>query len=486
MKLTLLFTFLLFTTVINAQWVQEGSDIDGQVNNEAIGNAVDMPDQFTLAVGAKSSSLVNGFQAGKSSVYRWNGSTWSLKGNPLFGSAPASYFGTSVSMPDSNTLAVSAPSYMNKGQVKIFNWNGTSWVQKGIDLLGDSVSGPFGASVCMPDSNTIAIGISDRSSFGSSKTGQVKVFKWDGNSWLQRGNLISGDSTGDQLGWSVSMPDSNTLAVSAPYATGPNKINCGEVKIFNWQGNSWVQKGADIFGEASNDFSGESISMPDSITVAIGAPVNDGSGPSAGHARIFRWNGSSWLQKGLDIDGEASGDYSGRALSMPDSNTIAIGAFFNQGNGIDAGHVRVFAWDGSSWSQKNQDLDGEAAFDRFGESVHMPEANIVCAGATANDGSFTDAGHVRVFRDTSFTTGITSNSSTKKQLKIYPNPAEHYFFFEADQIDENEELIVCDMQGRKVLRRMIDQSREKIEISWDAGIYFVRYGDSIKKLVITK
>jgi len=487
MKPILLLSFLLIAITINAQWAQQGLDIDGQFNNEKIGNAVDMPDPFTLAVGAKSSSLVNGFQAGKVSVHRWNGNSWSLKGTPLFGSAPANNFGTSVSMPDSNTLAVSAPSYMNKGQVKIFNWNGSSWVQKGIDLLGDSVSGPFGALVCMPDSNTIAVGISDRNSFGSSKTGQVKVFRWDGNSWLQRGNLISGDSTGDQLGWSVSMPDSNTLAVSAPFADGANKNDCGEVKIFSWSGISWVQKGASIFGEASSDFSGESISMPDSNTLAIGAAVNDGNGPASGHARVFRWNGTNWLQKGLDIDGEASGDYSGKALSMPDSNTIAIGAFFNQGNGIDAGHVRVFSWNNSSWTQKGMDLDAESAGDRFGESVHMPEANIVCAGATENDGSFTNAGHVRVFRDTSFSTGLAVFQEAETALIIYPNPTKNNFIFKVDRLLLNQRMQILSMQGQVIFESRKKTTEQVISVNdWDAGIYFVRYGDSIKKLVITK
>ena len=45
--------------------------------------------------------------------------------------------------------------------------------------------------------------------------------------------------------------------------------------------------------------------------VAIGADYNDGNGYNAGHVRIYDWNGSSWVQQGQDIDGEAAGDYSG-------------------------------------------------------------------------------------------------------------------------------------------------------------------------------
>ncbi len=31
----------------------------------------------------------------------------------------------------------------------------------------------------------------------------------------------------------------------------------------------------------------------------------------AGHVRVYEYNGSSWIQLGQDIDGEAAGDHSG-------------------------------------------------------------------------------------------------------------------------------------------------------------------------------
>jgi hypothetical protein len=83
--------------------------------------------------------------------------------------------------------------------------------------------------------------------------------------------------------------------------------------------------------------------MGDANTVAIGAPYNDESGNSAGHVRLYKWNGIAWIQKGQDIDGEAAGDYSGQGVSMPDTNTVAIGAPGNSGLISAAGHVRIFS-----------------------------------------------------------------------------------------------------------------------------------------------
>jgi hypothetical protein len=79
--------------------------------------------------------------------------------------------------------------------------------------------------------------------------------------------------------------------------------------------------------------------------VAIGAPRNDGNGSDAGHVRIYRWDGSVWIQRGGDIDGEAADDWSGWAVALSaDGDTVAIGAPRNDGNGSDAGHVRVVAF----------------------------------------------------------------------------------------------------------------------------------------------
>jgi hypothetical protein len=54
--------------------------------------------------------------------------------------------------------------------------------------------------------------------------------------------------------------------------------------------------------------------------------LNDGNGSNSGHVRIYSWNGASWQQKGADIDGEAADDRSGLSVSMPDANTVALGA----------------------------------------------------------------------------------------------------------------------------------------------------------------
>jgi len=161
---------------------------------------------------------------------------------------------------------------------------------------------------------------------------------------------------------------------------------------------TWTQVGDDIDGEAASDRSGTSVSLSsDGTRVAIGAPENDG----AGHVRVYAESGGTWTQVGSDIDGEAAGDQSGRSVSMSSDGTrVAIGAYGNDGAGTNAGHVRMYAESGGAWTQVGNDIDGEAAGDSSGFSVSMSsDGTRVAIGSQGNDGAGTDAGHVRVFAE---------------------------------------------------------------------------------------
>ena len=70
-------------------------------------------------------------------------------------------------------------------------------------------------------------------------------------------------------------------------------------------------------------------------------------------------------QLGDDIDGEADSDQSGWSVSLSnDGRTVAIGSRYNDGNGNNSGHVRVYSHnDGTGWTLFGGDIDGEAAGD---------------------------------------------------------------------------------------------------------------------------
>ncbi len=109
--------------------------------------------------------------------------------------------------------------------------------------------------------------------------------------------------------------------------------------------------------------------------------------------------GSSWTKLGGDIDGEAANDQSGISTAISaDGTVIAIGGNFNDGNGADSGHVRVYKYTPSKtvavtsqsdasfgpigWTRLGDDIDGEAAGDQSGYSVSLSaDGTILAIGA---------------------------------------------------------------------------------------------------------
>ena len=162
----------------------------------------------------------------------------------------------------------------------------------------------------------------------------------------------------------------------------------GHVRVYKRDASdNWVQQGGDIDGEASGDRSGRGVSLSaDGSVLAIGAPNN-----SNGNGRLFRpWYGCIkempliiGSQLGDDIDGEATNDFSGgRSVSLSsDGRVLAIGATYNNnGNGHFSGHVRVYKRDASdNWVQLGDDIDGEKASDLSGGSVSLSADGSVLA-----------------------------------------------------------------------------------------------------------
>jgi hypothetical protein len=193
--------------------------------------------------------------------------------------------------------------------------------------------------------------------------------------------------------------DGDRVAIGA-IRNGGSFSDAGHVRIYSWNGSSWSQLGADIDGEGEDDRSGNSVSLDsDGDRVAIGGRRNDGGGGNAGHARIYSWDGSSWNQLGSDIDGEGADDRLGYSVSLDsDGDRVAIGGRRNDGNGSNAGHARIYSWDGSSWDQLGSDIDGEAADDFFGHSVSLDsDGDRVAIAGYLNDGNGSNSGHVRVY-----------------------------------------------------------------------------------------
>ena len=182
-------------------------------------------------------------------------------------------------------------------------------------------------------------------------------------------------------------------------ASDGTQENAGHARVYEWNGTSWNQMGDDIDGEAQADYSGYSVSISgDGTRVAIGAYLNDvsdGTVVNAGHARVFEWDGASWNQMGEDLDGRNQYDYDGYSVSLSgDGTRVIVGGVYTEGTGVS----RLFEWDGFTWNQIGKDVKGSNFNDLFGRSVSMSaDGKHVAIGADLNDDAGSNAGHTKVF-----------------------------------------------------------------------------------------
>ena len=156
--------------------------------------------------------------------------------------------------------------------------------------------------------------------------------------------------------------------------------------VFNININAqWLQIGSDIDGEAADDYFGSSIGMSgDGAFVAIGAPYNDGNGFNSGHIRVFENLSGVWSQVGIDIVGSNTGSYGHKnTISLSDDGAvIAIGIAGDYTNGNSSGLVRILQNMGGIWSQIGSGIYGTAAYDVFGNSVALSgDGSVVAVGS---------------------------------------------------------------------------------------------------------
>ena len=434
MKTSLLLPFLaivgLFSSHSMHAQIELGADIDGEAPGDELGWSVSLSaDGSRLAVGAPRNDG-GGTDAGQARVYAWDGMDWIQLGSDLDGEGPEDHFGESVSLSaDGNRLAVGAPendgSGIFAGKVRVFEWDGSNWTYLGAGINGAMLLDHFGTSVALSaDGNRLAVGAPTSTGGGTEpNTGQVRVYEWDEVGWAQLGADLNGAIVGGNFGRSLSLSaDGNWLAVGAAYADVDGELGAGQVKVFAWDGEEWTPLGTELHGEHTGDLFGKSVSLSaDGQTLAVGVPLNDAIGTEAGLVEVFVWGGAEWDLLGAPVYGEGWSDQSGTSVSLSaDGRRIAIGATHNDQTGLNAGHVRVFAWNGSAWTKLGADLNGEAMADFSGRSVSLSADGLrVAIGATGNDGNGELAGQVRVYE---VSVVSTEGLDPERQLWVYPNP----------------------------------------------------------------
>ena len=405
-------------------WIQLGADFDGQDVGDYFGDAVTMSSDGTvLAVGAPY-GFPGYVQVFKYASSKWTQLGADINGVPA---GDGVGHAVSLSG-DGTVLAVGAlySGESQSGCVRVYKYANSKWTQRGADINGKAAGDVLGHSVDLSSDGTVlAVGASG-SDVNGDNSGQVQVYKYANNIWTQMGTDIYGEAAGDKSGAKASVSlssDGTVLSVGAWGNDGANGSDSGHVRVYTYANSQWTQLGADIDGESTGDESGWAVSLSSNGTVlAVGSYLNSGSpGSQSGHVRVYQFANNDWTQLGADIDGEAACDYSGWSVSLSSNGTVlAVGADRNDGNGDYSGHVRVYKFASNKWTQLGVDIDGEAAADLFGESVSLSsDGTVLAVGAGFNDGNGHNSGHVRVYKFT--TTTPSTPQPTNKPTKSSTN-----------------------------------------------------------------
>lgn len=338
--------------------IEFGNPIIGDIEGGQFGFAVALNDiGDIIAGGAPTTNLSNGLA--QTYVFREPLSffintdvvkTWNKLGNDITGTENNETLGYSVSLNGSgNIMAVgSKGADVEAGFTQIFTYdtNTDNWILMGSAIEGENQYDADGACVSLNNSGDRVAIVGLRSS--ESTIGHVRVFEYDSNNW----NVLGGDVLDGFIG---STDDE------------------------------------DFYGITVCSISG------DGTRVIIGAPINDGNGSVdalRGRVRVYQYNGSSWVQIGSDINGLVDGELFGTAVAINNNGTkILVGA-----PGVGKGVVRRYEYNFTDWIKITPDIEGENEGELFGSSVAMnAEGDLIASGAPLGNGTISNSGSVLVY-----------------------------------------------------------------------------------------
>jgi len=265
--------------------------------------------------------------------------------------------------------------------------------QIGQDLEGEGASDQFGTDIALSANGTrVVIGGAFNDGNGAN-AGHARVFERNGNAWVQLGADLDGEAAEDRFGGAVAISNDGSRIAVGSYLNDGGGSSSGHVRIFDFAGGAWTQVGGDIDGEAGRG-SGWAVDLNGTGNrVVIGGP---GVGSVNGHVKVYQFIDGVWAQVGTTL---AAGAEFGHAVAISDDGNRIAASFPSASGSSQPGSTNVYDWNGAVWTQVGATIRGEGISDNSGGALSLSaDGSLLAIGANGNDGGGSSSGHVRVYR----------------------------------------------------------------------------------------
>lgn len=289
----------------------------------------------------------------------------------------------------------------NGGAAAIYNFNGSSWVQRATLFAPDAAQDDrFGHSVSIAE-NVAVVGAFWDDDRGAN-SGAAYVFRYNGLTWNFEAKLVPADGqAGDSFGFDVAI-HGTTIAVGA-YGDDDRGINSGATYVFTYNGSSWSQKQKLVAADgAGYDYFGLSVAVENN-RVVVGADLEDEVASNAGAAYVYKLVNGTFQQEAklLPLLAKAD-DHFGIDVSIS-GDTIVLGGDENDNAAPSAGAAYIYHFNGTQWQPHSMiQPSGTPSYESFGASVSVYGDTLVVGAPNAKNHSLTyphpDQGAIYVFK----------------------------------------------------------------------------------------
>ena len=485
--LILLITVISINQTLAQLWVKSGHDYvaDTSYYNSLQDVCIDsMATKVVISI--NNLNIQTGQEEYITQAYTRNNGNLTELGLPILGNPNEDSDVTSSSLSiDGETLIIGRRSYdfrgMNlSGVIEVYELNGNNnWIQKGDSIGGYGVAANFGRSVDISnDGNTIIAG-GDEGTFGGTG-GYIRVFDWNGTNWVQKGDSIRKSIAYTKFGSSVKINNSgNIIAVGAKEENDTiNSIfDAGSITIYEWNGTNWEQKGQKFYGlNAQEDLGRENgFSLSNNgLSISIGySKANSDSG----YVKVFDWdsNSSNWNQRGNTIKSQYQSTDFGIGTNLSgDGQILSI----TKNENLIAKLTYKYDNTSNTWVKFGNSINGYTNLNTYYladiYNILNYDGPILTNPGRVNVPNYLYAftSYVRFYEFDENAVDINTHLP-REEVSIYPNPTNGAVQIQLNS-KENHRIGITDITGKSIFNFETNKLNNTLDFSlYPKGMYIV-------------